>query len=69
MRYELSDNEWRAIRVMLPNQPRYRGNCRVHSGMAHHRGLAITPNTTTVNVYHRGPPRADLSGLPGPQGA
>jgi transposase len=22
MRYELSDNEWRAIRVMLPNKPR-----------------------------------------------
>ena len=22
MRYELSDNEWRAIRAMLPNKPR-----------------------------------------------
>ena len=22
MRYELSDNEWRAIQVMLPNKPR-----------------------------------------------
>ena len=31
MRYELSDNEWRAIRVMLPNKPR--GVARVDDRM------------------------------------
>lgn len=56
MRYELSDNEWRAIRVMLPNKP---------------RGVARVDDRRVLNgifwVLRSGAPWRDLPTVYGPR--
>jgi transposase len=56
MRYELSDSEWRAIRVMLPNKP---------------RGVARVDDRRVLNgifwVLRSGAPWRDLPDVYGPR--